>query len=181
MLQTEKGAMSFEEVFTSHFKNLHAYAASLLKNEANAEEIVQNVFVRLWEKRAQLSIQSSVTAYLYKAVYHECLNFLKHQKVKNAYLAFAHKRNGNDHLPASGKLHLTELEQHISRAIESLPQQCRIIFKMSRFEELRYQQIADQLGLSVKTIENQMGKALKIMREKLVDFLPLFILMLLNL
>ena len=81
---------------------------------------------------------------------------------------------------ASKKLELRELEDRISEAIKELPQQCRTIFQMSRFEELKYKEIADQLGLSIKTVENQMGKALKIMRTKLADFLPLILLWLIN-
>jgi len=69
-----------------------------------------------------------------------------------------------------------ELEQQLSKSIEKLPEQCRIIFKMSRFEELRYQEIADKMGLSVKTIENQIGKALKILRIELADYLPILLL-----
>ncbi|ULQ53555.1 RNA polymerase sigma-70 factor [Flavihumibacter fluvii] len=181
LLRTDKGIMNFEEVFKSHFKNLHAYAVTLLKDEANAEEMVQNVFCRLWEKKEQLDIHSSATAYLYRAVYHECLNFLKHQKVKAAYNSFMLSRPTNELAPASGKLQLGELEWHISKALEELPDQCRTIFQMSRYEELKYQEIADKLGLSIKTVENQMGKALRIMREKLVDFLPLLLIILLNL
>jgi RNA polymerase sigma-70 factor (ECF subfamily) len=69
-----------------------------------------------------------------------------------------------------------ELETNIQKAINELPQQCRIIFQLSRFEQLKYQQIADQLGISVKTVENQMGKALKVLRTKLVEFLPFILL-----
>jgi RNA polymerase sigma-70 factor (ECF subfamily) len=69
----------------------------------------------------------------------------------------------------------SELEGRIYRAMEALPQQCRIIFKLSRFEELKYQEIADQLGISIKTVENQMGKALKIMRDQLKDYLPILV------
>lgn len=165
LLRTDKGALTFEEVFKTHFKNLHAYAFTLLNDAANAEEMVQNVFCRLWEKRETINIQTSATAYLYKAVYLECLNFLKHQKVKAAYETFSQSRPASELAPASSKLQLGELEWHINKALEALPEQCRIIFQMSRNEELKYQEIADQLGLSIKPIENQMGKALRIMRE----------------
>lgn len=178
--RTDNGILNFEEVFKTHFKNLHGYATTLLKDADDAEEMVQQVFVRLWEKRDNLDIRDSATAYLYRSVYHECLNFLKHQKVKTAYQTFAQHRPANGEMPASAKIQLGELEWHINQALEALPEQCRIIFQMSRFEELKYREIADRLGLSVKTIENQMGKALRIMREKLADFLPLLLLILLN-
>ena len=75
----------------------------------------------------------------------------------------------------SKKIQLKQLEQELEKAINALPEQCRTIFQLSRFEALRYKEIADRLQLSVKTVENQMGKALRILRTKLVDFLPLLI------
>jgi RNA polymerase sigma-70 factor (ECF subfamily) len=134
--------------------------------------MVQNVFYKLWEKRDQVDIQTSLKAYLYKAVYHESLNYLKHEKVKSVHQAHAvHSIDqSSDH--SENKLMQTELETKIQKALNDLPEQCRTIFQLSRFEELKYREIADTLGLSIKTVENQMGKALKIMRSKLVEFLP---------
>jgi RNA polymerase sigma-70 factor, ECF subfamily len=175
-----KGRLSFETVFKNHFKNLHIYAIALVKDETDAEEIVQQVFYRLWEKKAHLQIQTSVTAYLYKAVYNASLNFLKHQKVKTNYQLYAVKNSQSTPTPAAEKIQLTELQNSLSKALNDLPPQCGLIFRMSRYDDLKYQQIATKLGLSVKTVENQMGKALKILREKLVDFLPLIIIILLN-
>ncbi|MNE62777.1 RNA polymerase sigma factor [compost metagenome] len=80
------------------------------------------------------------------------------------------------HEDTSDSVVVNELNERIQLAVENMPEQCGRIFKMSRFEQLRYQEIADQLGLSVKTVENQMGKALKIVREELKDYLPLLIL-----
>lgn len=170
----------FEQVFKSHFKSLHAYAYTIVKDEIAAEEIVQNVFLKIWEKKDQLDIQSSVTAYLYRAVYHESLNYLKHLKVKGAYQSYAVYQSKGQSDNASKKLLLSELEQQLNKALSELPEQCRTIFQMSRFEELKYREIANRLGLSIKTVENQMGKALKLLRMKLVDFLPFFIAYMLN-
>jgi RNA polymerase sigma-70 factor, ECF subfamily len=174
------GEAAFEQLFKMHFRGLHAYAITILKDEIMGEEIVQNVFYKFWEKREQLSIETSPKAYLYKAVYHDCLNYIKHQKVKSAH-AMHVVRQSNDHVDnASGKVLQGELKERIHAAMNELPEQCRTIFQMSRFEGLKYQEIADEMGLSVKTIENQMGKALKLMRMKLVEFLPLFILSMIN-
>lgn len=171
----------FEQVFKSNFKSLHAYAFTIIKDDIMAEELVQNVFCRLWEKKAKLDIQTSLAAYLYRSVYHESLNYLKHLKVRSAYNSYAQTRGHNNADHAEKKLLLADLEQKLNMALAELPEQCRTIFQMSRFEELKYQEIADRLGLSIKTIENQMGKALKLLRLKLVDFLPAAILTLLNL
>ncbi len=163
--------IAFEEIFKSHYKRLHAYACSILKDETMAEEMVQQVFFKLWEKKERIQVQQSITAYLYRAVYNESINYLRHVKVKNAYQSHA-----NYHSPksenAAGRTNVKELETRIAETIQELPEQCRTIFQMSRFEELKYREIADQLGLSVKTVENQMGKALRILREKLAEFLP---------
>ena len=171
---------AFEQVFKFYFKALHAYAFAILKDEMAAEEMVQNVFLKLWERTETLTIQGSIAAYLYRAVYHESLNYLKHQKVKSAYQLHVSYRMKDQSDNASKKLSLQELEGRLQTAMNELPEQCRTIFQMSRFEELRYREIADRLGISLKTVENQMGKALKLLRVKLVDFLPLTLLILLN-
>jgi RNA polymerase sigma-70 factor (ECF subfamily) len=170
----------FEQLFKEHFKNLYAYAFTILKNEAIAEEIVQNVFYKIWEKKVPDTIETSLKAYLYKAVYHESLNYLKHQKIKARYQLYVmHQTNNHNDQGASRKILVKELEEKIRDAMNALPQQCRTIFQLSRFEGLKYQEIADQLGISIKTVENQMGKALKQLRVKLIDYLPVFLLALL--
>lgn len=172
---------AFEKVFKSHFKSLHSYAYTIVKDDALAEEMVQNVFCKIWERKGQLAIETSLTAYLYRAVYNESLNYIKHQKVKMAYQAHATYQMSHQTDSASKKILLGDLEQQLRKAMSELPEQCRTIFQMSRFEELKYQEIADRLGISPKTVENQMGKALKLLRSKLVDFLPLLLIVLTNL
>ena len=167
----------FEQVFKSHFKSLHAYACTIIRDPAPAEEIVQNIFVKLWEKKADISIRENVSGYLYRAVHNESLNYLRHQKVRTAYQSYAmrEQKRSEQERPAE-KVVMSELEKRLEIALRELPEQCRTIFQMSRFEDLRYREIADRMGLSVKTIENQMGKALKLLRLKLVDFLVTIIL-----
>lgn len=176
-----KSEWAFEQTFKTHFKGLHAYAVTIIRNEAMAEELVQNVFCRLWEKSEKLDIRQSLTGYLYRAVYHESLNYLKHQKVKTAYQTFSKYHMDENADGASKKLMLRDLEEQLQQAMQALPEQCRIIFQLSRFEELKYHEIAGRLGISIKTVENQMGKALRLLRLKLVDFLPLLLAVLLNL
>lgn len=162
----------FEDVYRAYFKALHAYANSILADKEQAEEMVQQVFLKLWEKKAHLEINSSIQAYLYRSVYNESINFLKHEKVKQAHVSFVkhttNESSGNHHKNIDTK----ELEEKIRVALNKLPEQCRTIFQLSRHEELKYKEIAERLQLSVKTIENQMGKALKIMRAELAAYLP---------
>lgn len=168
---------TFEQVFKTHYKNLHAYSYSILNDEMAAEEMVQNVFFKLWERTETLSINGSVGAYLYRAVYNESLNYLKHLKVRSQHQLFVAHRSGETDL-ATKTIHLKELEQKLRLALNDLPEQCRTIFQLSRFEELRYREIAERLDISIKTVENQMGKALKFLRIRLVDFLILILLFL---
>lgn len=171
---------SFEALFKANFKRLFAYAITILRDDSHAEEIVQNVFYKMWEKKGQIDIQTSVTAYLYRSVYNDCLNYLKHQKVQASYTMHKAWSLKNESDNASAKVQLSELQQKLDAALSELPEQCRTIFQMSRFEELKYREIASRLGISVKTVENQMGKALSILRTKLADYLPILIFMLLN-
>jgi RNA polymerase sigma-70 factor (ECF subfamily) len=172
--------LQFEEVFKDHFKSLHSYAYTIVKDDIMAEEMVQNVFYKLWEKKGQIEVTQSVTAYLYRSVYNESLNYLKHLKVREAHQAYV-KHQPGDSNNAAEHIRLKDLKQNLDRALSELPEQCRTVFQMSRFEELKYQEIADRLSISVKTVENHMGKALRLLREKLVDFLPAILLILLNL
>ena len=167
----------FEQVFKSHFKSLHAYAYTILRDASTAEEMVQEVFYNLWEKKDQIGIHTSLKAYLYRAVHNESMNHIRHQKVKAVYQRYTMQREkeydeGTDPLQ---QMTGTELEKKFREALNALPEQCRTIFQLSRFESLKYQEIALQLNISVKTVENQMGKALKRLRIKLVDYLPLLI------
>jgi len=88
----DTGEQAFEQVFKTNFKNLHAYAYTIIRDDIMAEEIVQNVFCRLWEKKSKVDIQISLAAYLYRSVYHESLNYLKHLKVRAAYSNYANRR-----------------------------------------------------------------------------------------
>jgi RNA polymerase sigma-70 factor (ECF subfamily) len=166
---------AFEQLFKTHYNALHVYAQVILKDEDVAEEIVQGMFLKFWEKRGSLKIQS-IKAYLYKCVYNDSLNYIKQEKTKSKYQDFTVHTMDTEHEPAAAKVELKELQQHLSEALNHLPEQCRTIFQMSRFEELKYREIADHLGLSIKTVENQMGKALKILRLKLADFLVFVLL-----
>ncbi|MEQ1554903.1 MAG: RNA polymerase sigma-70 factor [Ferruginibacter sp.] len=170
---------AFEKVFKDYFKKLHSYAITIVNDENVAEEIVQNIFFKIWERTGKINLQSSLTAYLYRSVYNESCNYLKHQKVKKDFLNYS--KNSIKIIStenASIKIAVSELEKQIKLALNNLPEQCRTVFQLSRFEELKYQEIAEKLGISIKTVEAHMGKALRIMRIKLIDYLPLVFLFL---
>lgn len=155
---------------------MYSYAFTILKDEADAEEITQVVFMKLWEKRGSVSADTSLKAYLYRMVHNDCMNLLKH---KSVVLKFQKEKTyimKNESEDGGKKILSSQLENKLSHALRELPEQCRTIFQLSRFEDLKYREIAEHLGISEKTVENQMGKALKLLRIKLVDFLPLLIM-----
>jgi RNA polymerase sigma-70 factor (ECF subfamily) len=152
-----------EHYFQEYFEGLHRYAFTILKDSEEARDAVQAVFLKLWEKRAMIDEGQSVKSYLYTSVYHHCLNIKRHTKVKKEYLS---TRTGTDQ-ERTDHLVSKETSRQIIRHLESLPPQCKLIFFMSRFEEKKYADIAKELGLSVKTVEAQIGKALTLLRKML--------------
>lgn len=166
--------IAFESIFRSYYVRLCNYAYSLLEDKDESEEVVQNTFLSVWEKHDSIDISVSLKSYLYRAVHNSCLNRIKHVKVKSAHRESVSKeQNYND--DASENLISKELEHQIEIAINSLPPKCAMVFRLSRFENLTYPEIAEQMDISVKTVENQMIKALKLMREELKDYLPALI------
>ena len=164
---------AFERFFKTYYQSLLRYAYVLLRDEVMAEEMVQQVFCKLWEKREKLGIHTSGKAFLYKSVYNECLNYLKHEKHKRAYEQYSLAVNEDEKI--SDPAVLSELQTRLHKAISGLPEQCRNVFYLNRIEELKYREVAEELGLSVKTLEAQVSKALKILRKKLADYLPVLL------
>lgn len=168
----EGNQSAFEMLFKTYYRPLCRYAYSFLNDRDEAEEVVQNAFINVWDKRSQVEIQTSFKAYLYRVVRNACLNVIKHEKVRQQHAAheLVHAEKAHDHVSQS--MISSELEEKIAEAMKALPEQCRLVFQLSRFEELKYAEIAQQLDISVKTVENQIGKALRIMREELKEYLP---------
>lgn len=165
----------FETIFRTYYERLCNYANTILNDMDEAEEMVQSAFLTVWEKHDTLEIHTSVKSYLYRAVHNSCLNRVKHYKVRKTYGDSVKNQTELLHDDASQNLIGSELDAIVANAIDSLPDQCRLVFKLSRFENLTYAEIAEQLGISVKTVENHMVKALKVLREKLKDYLPVLI------
>jgi RNA polymerase sigma-70 factor (ECF subfamily) len=167
---------AFEMIFKTYYQPLCRYAYSFLQDKEEAEEVVQASFINVWEKRNSISIETSLKSYLYRMVRNACLNVIKHDKIKQQHVAHELAVTEATYESVAQKVYATELESKITEAIRTLPEQCRIVFQLSRFEELKYQEIADQLQISVKTVENHMGKALRLMREQLKEYLPFFLI-----
>lgn len=165
LLDKEK---KFEKVFRTYFTELHRYAFKILNDADAAEETVQQVFLKLWEKDPGRHVHTSVRAYLYRAVYNESVNLLKRERHQMKYQAHQQYVTRNDSFSDE---HDGELRQQLHEALSRLPEKSRLVFEMSRFQELKYQEIADELTLSLKTVEGHMTKVLKHLRVYLADYL----------
>jgi RNA polymerase sigma-70 factor (ECF subfamily) len=167
----------FEMFFKAYYQPLCNYAYTFIPDRDEAEEIVQSAFMSFWEKRQAIEIRVSPKSYMYTMVRNACLNVIKHEKIKQKYAGEELVLAERSHDSVSQRVISNELESRIQKAMQVLPEQCQLVFKLSRFEELKYSEIAEQLDISVKTVENQMGKALKIMREQLKDYLPILLIL----
>jgi RNA polymerase sigma-70 factor (family 1) len=167
-----------ELLFKNYYKQLWRFAKEILKNTDAAEDAVQDVFIKFWEKRNQINITTSLKAYLFTAVRNTCFNQLKASE-RNVWLddtsiQYDMKNSSPDAISnIAGK----ELEQKIATAIEALPPRCGLVFKLSRFENKSYKEIAEIMDISVKTVDNQMGKALMLMRQQLAPYLNMICLL----
>lgn len=162
--------LGFEELFKMHYKMLCNAANKILNDKDASEDVVQDVFLKFWSKRENINIIESVKSYLYRATINTSLNHLEKSK-KIIRLQNTDTSNEGISINAGEEFYHKELKGKIDEAINQLPPKCKVVFVLSRFEGMKYQQIADHLGISIKTVENQMGKALKMLRERLKPFL----------
>ena len=162
---------AFDAIFRAHYPQLVAFAQGLLRDRSAAEDAAQEVMLELWRRREDLAITESVRAYLLRATRNRALNQLRHANVQKR--AEPHLMS-EEAVNATGASELVagELKTAILDAIAELPPGCREVFEMSRGRGLRYAEIAQTLGISVKTVESQMGKALKHLRTRLAGWLP---------
>jgi RNA polymerase sigma-70 factor, ECF subfamily len=160
--------VSFSKLFQKKYNPLCLYAQRIVGAHELAEEVVSDVFMKLWRNRQALEINYSYKAYLYRAVRNQAYDYLKSRSNTNSQLTDAIEDCTAAYALSTDSIednyYAKELQYKIETAIEQLPRQCKIIFRMSREEQLKYHEIADRMGLSVKTIETQIGRALKHLR-----------------
>ena len=163
---------SFEALFKQYYAPLVVYACKYVSNTDIAREIVQDFFVRLFEKREVLSIDISLKSYLYRSVYNCCINYINQRSIQDKHLKNIDlERDDEENLES--EINTVELQQRIYAVIDTLPTKCRRIFKMNRLEGMKNEEIALQLNLSKRTVETQISKALKILRRKLSDYMTI--------
>ena len=162
-------------IFRTYYRYLCRVAYRIIPDSNTAEDLSQEVFFELWRRKGQLQAVTSLKAYLRRAAVNRALNFIRDQKVKFADEQPQPLQSGGAN--AGQQMEADELQQRIDEAIDRLPERCRIVFVLSRFEDMSYQQIADALDISVKTVENQISKALRQLRESLGPFLSVLLLL----
>ncbi len=160
---------AFEALFRLHYRPLCAFAMGYVQDADQAEDLVQDLFFRLWLDRAKVTISTSMKAYLYASVRNRCLNAVK----AGGRMRVLNERDDRPEEDVRTEDEHTERIARVQAAIEALPEERRRVFKLSRYEGLKYHEIAARLGISVKTVENQMGSALKTLRTELKDLVPL--------
>ncbi len=140
----------------------------------SCKDIVHNVFLNLWQKQDSIDLNEPIKPYLFKSVHNRCLNYLRDQKKIVRHDLVTEASDVPAFVESRDYVEESELEQRILKALEDLPDKCRRIFHLSRFEGKKYAEIAELEGITVKAIEAQMSKALKLLREDLKDYLILF-------
>jgi RNA polymerase sigma-70 factor (ECF subfamily) len=165
----------FESLFQVNYQPLCAAAYRIVQDKDIAEDIVQDVFIKVWQKRESLDISISVKAYLFKSTINQSLNHIKKVSNMNEREAQYTSEYNDDVNSTEQIIALKETRQRIDAAIKALPQACRTVFILSRYEHLSYKEIASELDISIKTVENQMVKALKYLR-KCLSLLFLFLI-----
>ncbi len=161
---------AFERLFREHHPHCLAFAVHYTGDPWQAEEVVQLVFSQIWEKREHIHISGSERSYLFTSIRNMAISQWRKQQVRTEKeLSFG--RLQDDSVQMS--LQARELEGRLELALDKLPERCREVFVLSRKEQLKYAEIATVMNISVKTVENQMGKALRILHEELREYLPL--------
>ena len=170
-LLNKNDEQAIELLFDKFFEYLCAVVFKILHDYEAARDVVQDIFFDLWKKRDKLNIRTALRPYLRRAAVNRAINYLKRKRI----MVSEDDDSAVDIVSSvpSGQAHLEkdELETRIYQVIESLPPKCKLVFGMSRFEEMSYQEIADALDISVKTVENQISKALRILRTEVQMFL----------
>ncbi len=176
--------LAFEQLFKLYFERLHNFANTILKDECIAKDIVQEVYIRFWEKRNSIE-PLNIESFLYKLVRNQCISHIRHIKVIN------NTKQGLSDIKNIEELYRidfvrdepyvvieSELKQEITQLIDALPQKCREVFALSRIKGLKNKEIAEQLNMQVKNVEKHITKALAIFREHFGDRVPVALIVL---
>ncbi len=161
---------AYEVLFKTYYTELVMHANRYLYDFDASKEVVQDLIVYIYEKRFNLDINSSLKSYLYRAVQNRCINQINQSKIRDKYVNHIKQGPKKEDNPIELGIEASEVEAALFKAIGDLPPKCRMIFKMNRFDGLSNGEIAERLELSKRTVETQITKALRILRDKLKNF-----------
>lgn len=175
-----KDLTHFEQLFRDLQPRIYAYCCKYIEDREIARDIVQECFINLWENYE--SVVVSYEYYLFKAVHNRCLSHFRSERVHSEYEATVKMKikeiEIHPELPYPlTELYVKEVNALLQQSISSLPEKCRLIFMMSRYQGMKNQEIADTLGISVRTVDTQIYNALKILKVNLKDYLPVLLLL----
>lgn len=162
---------AFKTIYREQFPVLFRFAFGILRDKTSAEEITQETLAHLWEIREDLTITFSLKSYLMKAVRNKCIDYLRHKQIVERHIAATPGLSLLTHDITDEFIHFSQLQQALELALKAIPQEYADAFRKNRFEAMSYQQIADQAGISVRTVEYQISKAVGLLRISLNDFL----------
>lgn len=171
---------SFQKLYSAYAPKLFAFSRKYLNSQEDAEEIVQEVFMRIWEKRGNIDENQSFSSYVIQAAKHRIFNGFRKKINEQAYLDFLIYADNSSSNFTELDVEYHEVKVKAESAIESMPPKRQEIFRLSRESGLKNKEIAEKLQISIKTVENQMGQALKYLREELSEYTKLIFLFLLS-
>lgn len=167
---------SIEILFHQYWEPLYATAVSRLQHPAEAQDVVQSLFTDLWQRREQLNVKTSLKAYLYTALKYTILDHIRTRVVREKYVQAIQHVASTSYNSTAETVAYRELERKVDQGISSLPERCRQVFRMRRLEHHSVKEIANTLGISPKTVENQLTKATKVLRVHLKEYIAIFLL-----
>lgn len=164
---------AFECIFNAYYRDLIMFASKFTHDIGTAEEIVQDIFVKLWEEHESVKVNSSFKSYLLKTVQNKCIDWYRHRKIIEKHNASIMMTSSQLTYDTDSYLLHSELQEQIDDALGKLPEEISEVFRMNRYQGLKYHEIADLLGVSVRTIEVRIGKALHMLRNILREYFPI--------
>ncbi|WP_099464344.1 MULTISPECIES: RNA polymerase sigma-70 factor [Parabacteroides] len=161
---------AFSSLFSEYYADFVVFAGSFLGKREDSEEIVQEVFVELWESRNRLKRDRSLRSYLLTIIHNKCMDALRHDQIKQNYVEYIIKEDTENPYDVESSVFLSDLQYRLKEAFAKLPAELLIPFKMNRFDGKKYQEISDELGLPLRTIEFRISRALKLIRMYLKEY-----------
>ncbi len=184
-MQTEN-QWNFEQIYVTYFSKMKRFAQEYVQSGEEAENIVHDVFLELWERKELLSYHINILAFLFTAIKNKCIDYLRHEivvkeassQMQEEFLLTMQMKYKSLELFDQNMFNEKDIEEILQNAIQKLPDRCREIFIKSKIEGKKQKEIAVELNISVNTVETQIGLAYKRLREELKDFIPLVLFLL---